>query len=53
MAHDIPKEFRKNSHYEDMTAGFLLRCQNLLRQISPKMLHFQAWKKFIYTINAL
>ena len=23
MAHDIPKEFWKNSHFENMTAGFL------------------------------
>ena len=53
MAHDIPKEFRKNSHYEDMTAGFLLRCQNLLGQISPKMTNFQAWKKMILTNNVL
>jgi hypothetical protein len=53
MAHDIPKEFVKNSHFEDMTAGFLLRCQNLLRQISPKMKHFQALKKLVFTNNAL
>jgi hypothetical protein len=45
MAHDIPKEFLKNSHFENMTAGFLLRCQNLTRQITSKMMHFQAWKK--------
>ena len=31
MAHDITKEFWKNSHFENMTAGFLLRCQNSLR----------------------
>jgi hypothetical protein len=53
MAHEISKEFFKNSHFEDMTAGFLLSCQNLLRQISPKMMHFQAWEKLIFTNNAL
>ena len=53
MAHEIPKYFFLNSHFEDMTAGFLLRCQNLLRQISPKMMHFQAWKKIVFTNNAL
>ena len=31
VAHDITKEFWKNSHFENMTAGFLLRCQNWLR----------------------
>ena len=31
MAHDIPKEFGKNIHFENMIAGFLLRCQNWLR----------------------
>ena len=53
MAHDIPKEFLENSHFENTTAGFLLRCQNLLRLIPPKMMHFQAWKKMILTNNAL
>ena len=42
MAHDFFKEFLKDSHFEDMTAWFLLRWQNLLQQISPKMMHFQA-----------
>ena len=31
VAHDITKEFWKNSHFENMTAGFLLRYQNSLR----------------------
>ena len=31
VAHDITKEFWKNSNFENMTAGFLLRCQNWLR----------------------
>ena len=31
LAHDITKEFWKNSHFENMTDGFLLRCQNSLR----------------------
>ena len=53
MAHDIPKESFKNTHSEIMAAGFLLMCQNLLRQIPPKMMHFQAWKNMILTNNAL
>jgi hypothetical protein len=53
MAHDIPKEFLKNRHFENITAGFLLRCQNLIWQIPPKMMHFQAWKKLILANNAL
>ena len=36
------KEFGKNSHFENMRADFLMRCQNLLRQTSPEMMHFQA-----------
>ena len=31
MAHDIPKEFLENSHFENKTADFLLRCPNSLR----------------------
>ena len=41
VAHEITKEFLKNSHFENMTAGFLRRCQNSLRQISPKKYLFQ------------
>ena len=43
--------FERNSHFENMTAGFLLRCQNLLRYFTPEMMHFQAWKKMILTNN--
>ena len=53
MAQSIPKEFWKNSHFENMTAGFLRRCKNLLRWIAPKMMNFQPWKKLILTNNAL
>ena len=31
MAHDITKEFWKDRQFENMTAGFPLRCQNSLR----------------------
>ena len=31
MAQDISKEFLKNVHPENMTAGFLLMCLNSLR----------------------
>ena len=50
MAYEIAKEFWKNSHIENMTAGFLLRCQNLLRYFTPEMMQFQAWKKGDLTI---
>ena len=39
--HESPKEFWKDSHFENMRAGFLRRCQNLLQQNSPKIMHFQ------------
>ena len=45
VAHDISKDFLKNGRFEIMTAGFLLRCQNLTLQITPKMIDFHAWKK--------
>ena len=35
------KEFWKNSHFENMRADFLRRCQNSLQQTSPEMMHFQ------------
>ena len=41
MAHEITKEFRKNRHFENMTAGFLLRCQKSLRQTTLEIMHFQ------------
>ena len=39
MAHDITTNFGKKRHFENMTAGFPLRCQNLTRQITHKMMH--------------
>ena len=51
MGVDINKEIWKNSHFENMTAGFLQRCQNLLRRFTPEMIHFQAWKKEILNNN--
>ena len=41
--HEIPKEFWKNNHFENMRASFLRRCQNSLWQTSHEMMHFQAW----------
>ena len=45
VTYEIQKEFWKHSHFENTKTCFLLRCQNSLWQNSPKMLHFQAWKK--------
>ena len=48
------KSFEKIARYfKNMTAGFLPRCQNLLRYFTPKIMHFQAWKKLIFTNIAL
>ena len=47
MAHEITKEFWKNSHFENMRADFPLQCQNSLRWNTPEIVHFQAWKKNI------
>jgi hypothetical protein len=40
--HESSKEFWKNSHFENMRADFLMRCQKSLWQTSPEMMHFQA-----------
>ena len=45
LVHDITKEFGKNANFENMTAGFFQRCQNLLRYFTPKMMHFRHEKK--------
>ena len=37
MAHDITKQFWKNIHFENMTAGFILRYENLLWYFTPEM----------------
>ena len=47
VGHESLKAFWKNSHFENMRADFLRQCQNWLRQTSPRMMHFQEWKKII------
>jgi hypothetical protein len=42
LFHENPKEFWKNSHFENIRAGFLRWCQNSLWQNSPEIMHFQA-----------
>ena len=39
---ESPKEFWKNSNFENMRANFIKRCQNSLRQNIPEIMHFQA-----------
>ena len=41
VSHESPKEFWKNSHFENMRADFLRRCQISLRQTSPEMMRYQ------------
>ena len=50
LCHEILKEFWKNSHFENMRADFLRRCQKSIRQTSPEMMHFQAWKNNILIV---
>ena len=45
----VEENFGKKIIFENMTAGFLLRCQNILRYFTPEMMHFQARKKMILT----
>ena len=35
------------SHFENMWADFVLRCQNLISQTTPEIMHFQAGKKYL------
>ena len=49
VPHEIIKDFLKNSHFENMTDGFLLSCQNTLRWNTPEKMHFQQWHFFIFT----
>ena len=37
----------KNSHFENMSAGFLLSCQNSLRWNTAEKMHYQEW--FFFT----
>ena len=42
MGHESLKEIWKNIHFENLRADFLKkRCQNSIRQTSPKMMHFR------------
>ena len=55
VAHDIIKEFWKNCHFENMTAVFLLRCQNSLRWGKSLIcqLNIDSWKQkltFVYVM---
>ena len=49
MAHEITKEMWKNSHLKNMSASSLLRGKNILQYFTPEMMHFQAWKKLVFT----
>jgi hypothetical protein len=39
VSYESPKEFWRNSHFENMKADFLRRCQNSLWQTSHEMMH--------------
>ncbi len=47
VPHEITKEFWKNCHFENMTAGFLLRCQSSLRWEICMICHWNisSWKQ--------
>jgi hypothetical protein len=50
MCDGSSKEFWKNSHFENIRADFLRKCQNPLRQTSPEMMHFQVLFSLIIVI---
>ena len=44
-----PKNFEKNSHFENMTPGFLHRWQNSLRQNCPEICNaFSGMTKIVF-----
>ena len=47
VPHEITKEFWKNSQFENMLTGFLLRCQNSLRWEICLICHWNidSWKQ--------
>ena len=53
VADEITKEFWKSSHFENITAGFLLRCQNTLRWNTPEKMRFTGVKYPFFTHIAL
>ena len=55
IAHDIPKEFWKNIHFENMTPGFLLRCQNSLRWEISLICHWNidSWMQKMFFVYVM
>ena len=49
VPYEITKEFWKNTHFETMTADFLLGCENTLGWNTPEKMHFQQSFFFIFT----
>ena len=43
VSHESLKELWKNSRFENLRTGFLLRCQNSLRQTTPEIILMQHW----------
>ena len=50
MAYEINKKISKNTHFENMTAGFALRCQNLYFSILPRDIHIEFSKQFKWNL---
>ena len=55
VPHEITKDFWKNSHFENVRADFLLRCQNSLRWEICLICHWNidSWKQklsFVYVM---
>ena len=48
VAHDITKEFWKNSHFENMRVVFLLRCQSWLRWGKRLICHWNSWRQNLF-----
>ena len=50
VGHQSLKDFFLNSHFENMTAGFLLRCQNTLRREICLICHWNidSWKQKLF-----
>ena len=53
MPHEITKEFWENSHFQNMTACFLQRCQNSLRWEKLLICHWNIFSPAFYPIMCL
>ena len=53
LAHESPKEFWKNSHFENMRAVSFWGVKTHFGKLPLEMMHFQPWKKLFKTLSCV